>query len=373
MFFSDKERLARLKINSFSYLRADWLVRIMDIFGTGQNILEQDAQTLSEEGKITLETAKKFLAACNALDAEAEFEKTQKCGGRILFKDEETYPPALLDIKEPPLALYVRGVFDFENAVSVAMVGTRKVTPYGRRVTAKLADDLAQAGVTLVSGLARGVDSIAHSQAVKNKKPTWALVGTGIGRCYPSENRDLARAILDNGGAIISELPFDAPPLAQHFPRRNRLIAALSKLVVVIEGELKSGALITAKMALEQGLDVMSVPGPIDSPQSGGTNNLIRQGAAMALGAQDIIDALPLELKMKLCVREIENKEKSGAENLTELEQKVLSAIGDGSKTLDDVAFGLSLDVSQSAGVLFNLEVSGFVQCRDGKYFRSKF
>jgi len=373
MPLSEQEKLALLKINSFSYLRADWANRLLEIFGSAENVLKQDAKTLSEEGKISLETAQKFLKNAAALDAQAEMDKTFKVGGHILFKGEAGYPQSLANIKEPPLALYVRGKLDDGEVPSVGMVGTRKVTPYGRRACAMLAEDLARSGVILVSGLARGVDSIVHTQAVKNGKVTWALVGTGIGRCYPAENRELARAIIDNGGAIISELPFDAPPLAQHFPRRNRLIAGLSRLVVVIEGECKSGALITAKMALEQGLDVLAVPGPIDSPQSNGTNMLIKQGAAMVLDARDIIDAMPLNVKFGLNTKKLYNEETLQSDSFTESESALLNLIGQGSKTIDDLAEESGMAISEIAGILFNLEVSSAVHCSDGKYSRNRF
>lgn len=373
MALTEQEKLALIKINSFSYLRADWANRLLEIFGSAENILKQDARTLSEEGKISFETAERFLKNTAALDAQAEMDKTLKAGGKIIFKGQSDYPQSLLSIKEPPLALYVRGTLNAEEVPTVGMVGTRKITPYGRRACTRLAEDLAQCGVILVSGLARGIDSIVHAQAVKNGKPTWALVGTGIGRCYPAENRDLARAIIDNGGAVISELPFDAPPLAQHFPRRNRLIAGLSRLVVVVEGESKSGALITAKMALEQGLDVLAVPGPIDSPQSEGTNRLIKQGAAMVMDARDIIDAIPLNLKLGLNTKKLYNEEKPQTDNFTEPELLLLNLIGEGSKTIDDLALQTDMEISEIAGILFNLEINSVVYCADGKYSKNKF
>ncbi|MDR0953471.1 MAG: DNA-processing protein DprA [Elusimicrobiota bacterium] len=368
------EKAALLKINSFSYLRADWLGRLLDIFGSGQEILKQDAKTLSEEGKVSLGTAQHFLKSATEFDAEAEFENIQKANAKVVFKGEEGYPETLLAIKEPPLALYIRGVLDTSpNAAAVAMVGTRKITPYGRRVATKLAEDLTNSAVILVSGLARGVDSLVHAAAVRSQNPTWALIGTGIGRCYPAENKELARAILDNGGAIISELPFNSPPLAQHFPRRNRLIAGLSRLVVVVEGEVKSGALITAKMALEQGLDVLSVPGPIDSPQSNGTNKLIREGAAMVMDARDIIDALPLNSKLGLNTKKLYSEENPPEQEFTEQEAKVLSLIGQETKTIDDMAQALKIEISELAGILFNLEVNGVLICADGQYAKKKF
>lgn len=373
MALSYEEKLALIKINSFSFLRADWLGRLLEIFSSPCEILKQTPQRLSEEGKISLETAARFLESAAKLDAEAEFEKTDKVNGKIYFKGEADYPQELANIKEPPLVLYVRGSLPAENSANAAMVGTRKITPYGRRAAARLAEDLALSGVILVSGLARGVDSVVHSAAVRNNKPTLALIGTGIGRCYPAENRELALGILDTGGAIISELPFNAPPLAPHFPRRNRLIAAFSKLVVVVEGEVKSGALITAKMALEQGLDVLAVPGPIDSPQSAGTNKLIKEGAGMALSAADIIDCLPLNLKLGLNTKKLYNEEKPLLQDLSDKEQKLVEAIGPGSKSPDDLSLELDMPISELSGLLFGLEVSGVISCADGKYSRRKF
>jgi DNA processing protein len=208
---------------------------------------------------------------------------------------------------------------------------------------------------------------------VRNKKPTWALIGTGIGRIYPAENKELAHGIIDKGGAIISELPFDAPPLAAHFPRRNRLIAGLSQLVVVIEGEEKSGALITAKMALEQGIDVLAVPGPIDSPQSRGTNSLIKEGAAMVLDARDIIDALPVNSKLALDTKKLYNKDEGTNQDLTEQEARVLEIIGEDSKFTDDIAEEFKTDIATIAGILFAMEINGLIYCKDGLYAKNKF
>lgn len=368
-----EEKLARLKVNSFSYLRSDWLSQMIEIFSSAEGLLKQDASTISKEGKISLESAEAFLKSCALLDAEKEMEKVEKVGGKILFNGEEDFPKRLANIKEAPILIYVRGDLGDSERASVGMVGTRKISPYGRRAASKLAGDLAQSGVVLVSGLARGIDSVVHAEAVKNERATWALIGTGIGRCYPAENRELARAILDNGGAIISELPFDAPPLAHHFPRRNRLIAGLSDIVVVVEGEVKSGALITAKMALEQGLDVMAVPGPIDSPTSGGPNKLIKEGAGMALSANDIIDAIPSQKKFGLSVKKLYNESKAPSEPLTEQEQKILDLIGESSKSVDDLALETDLQIAQLSAVLFSLEVAGIIICTDGKYSRSKF
>ncbi len=375
MKYDFEEKLALLKINSFSYLRSDWFTRLLEIYGSAREILKQDADILSQDGKISHETAAHFLSCANALDAQKEFDLTEKAGGKIVFYGEDSYPVMLNNIKEPPLALYIRGALPAgDDAPSVGVVGTRKITPYGRRAAAKICEDLTQAGVILVSGLARGVDSIVHAAAVKNNRPTWAVIGTGIGRCYPAENRELALGILDNGGAIISELPFNAPPLAQHFPRRNRLIAGLSQAVVVIEGEIKSGALITAKLALEQGKDLLAVPGPIDSPQSGGTNRLIKEGAPVVTDASDVIDVLPLNLKIGLNIKKLYNENKAEPPSpLSEAQQCVVDAVGSQSKSVDDIALECGIEISELAGLLFALEINGVLACKDGRYERLKF
>ena len=366
-----EEKLALIKINAFTYLRADWLERLLEIFGSGENILKQTPQTLSEEGKISLETAEYFLKSALNLDAEKEIENTAKVGGHIYIKGEEGYPQEFLNIKEPPLVIYVRGELNTNLAPTVAVVGTRKISPYGRRATIKLAGDLADAGVIIVSGLARGIDSVAHAEAVKRKKPTWALIGTGIGRCYPAENKELALGIIENGGALISEYSFATAPLAQHFPRRNRLIAALSRAAVIIEGEVKSGALITAKMALEQGLDVFAVPGPIDSPTSGGPNKLIKEGAGICLDARDIIDSLPINIKSNLQTKEL-YKEKEEILDLSPEESKIMEAIGSGESTVDELSIKLNMDVPSLSTILFSLEIGGNLRCEDGKYSKAK-
>jgi len=372
MSISAQERLARIRINAFLYFRADWLARLIDIFGSAEEILKQDAQTLAREAQMNPSTAAHFLRDAFAINPEEELEKTEKYGGQILVPEDEQYPQALRDSKEPPIALYVLGKLP-QNKACIGMVGTRKITAYGRRAANTLATGLAEAGAVIVSGLARGVDSECHAAAVRLHKPTVAVIGTGIGRCYPPENRELGRAILQYDGAIISELPFNKPPNAFHFPRRNRLIAALSEVVVVIEGEVKSGALITAKLALEMGKDVLAVPGPIDSPQSGGPNHLIQDGAGVVTSVKDIINYIPQPQLFNLQAPCEKEQGQMPQEGLTELEQKVLEQIGSGELSADQVVEALNLSVPEVAGALFELEVKGLLTCNAGLYAKNKF
>ena len=374
MSISTQERLARIRVNAFLYLRADWLTRLIEIFGSAEEILKQNADTLAREAQMNPSTAAHFLRDAFAIDPEEELEKTEKYGGRILVPEDEEYPQSLRELKEAPIALYVLGSLPKENQACVGMVGTRKITPYGRRAANTLAEGLAQAGAVIVSGLARGIDSVCHSAAVRLQKPTVAVIGTGIGRCYPPENRDLARALLKHGGAIISELPFNKPPNAFHFPRRNRIIAALSEVVVVVEGEAKSGALITAKLALEQGKDVLAVPGPIDSPQSAGPNNLIRDGAGVVTCVKDIIDYIPNPQLFDLQAPPQDGAEQNAQEqDLTDVQKRVLEHIGSGQVSADQLVEELGLSVPEAAAVLFELEVQGLLTCQAGLYSKNKF
>lgn len=373
---STQERLARIQLNAFLYFRADWLERLIEIFGSAQEILRQDAPTLAREANLNPDTAAKLLQAAHAINPQEEWDKTAALGGHIYLPEDEEYPQSLRNCKEAPLAIYVLGHLPTDERACVAVVGTRKITPYGRRVTHKLGEELAQCGVTIVSGLARGIDSEAHAAAVRQKKPTVAVIGTGIGRCYPAENRALEKSLLEHAGAVVSELPFNSPPNAFHFPRRNRIIAALSQPVVVIEGETKSGALITAKLALEMGKDVLAVPGPIDSPQSGGPNSLIRQGAGVVTSVADILDYIPQQSRFGLDTRFFEHTDitpDKPLEKLSPRQQQVMQVIGTGSCSLDHVAEELHATVPEVAGLLFELEVQGFLACENGLYSKSKF
>ena len=373
---SAAERLARIQLNAFLYLRAAGLPRLIEIFGSAQEILRQDAQTLAREANLNPATAAHLLRDAFAVNPQEEWDKTTALGGYIYVPEDEEYPQSLKNIKEAPIALYVLGQLPSNEQACTAMVGTRKITPYGRRAAAKLAGDLASCGVTIVSGLARGVHSECDAAAVRLKKPTVGVIGTGIGRCYPPENRALEKAMLQYGGAVVSELPFNSPPNAFHFPRRNRIIAGLSQPVVVVEGEIKSGALITAKLALEMGKDVLAVPGPIDSAQSAGPNALIRDGAGVVTAVSDILDYIPQQLRFGLDSRFFEKKDLSAPkpeEDLTPRQREVMNAVGSSQASLDQIAEALGADVPEAASLLFELEVKGFLACENGLYSKSKF
>lgn len=227
---------------------------------------------------------------------EEEFQKCSRLGVRILGYGQEGYPKALYQLYDPPLILYVRGSFFPDDFCSLAIVGTRDPSPYGMETTRKFASFFSQSGITIISGFARGIDSQAHKGALDGKGSTIAILGCGVDTIYPQGNEELYHRILEKG-ALISEYPLGTPPLANHFPRRNRLISGLGLGVLVVEAHEKSGSLITATLALEQGKEVFAIPGRIDSLRSRGTNRLIKQGACLVECPEDIILELAPLLK----------------------------------------------------------------------------
>jgi DNA processing protein len=227
------------------------------------------------------------------LDPEAEALKLERAGVTPLILDDAQYPSALREIVDPPPVLYVRGAVTSADDWSIAVVGTRRASQYGRHVTERIVSEVARAGVTVVSGLALGIDTHAHRAALAAGGRTIAVLGSGLDRVYPTSNRALAAQIAESG-AVISEYPLGVPPDAQHFPRRNRIVSGLSRGVLVVEADHKSGAMITATQAAEQGRDVFAVPGSILSPLSAGPHQLIREGAKLVADASDILEELHL-------------------------------------------------------------------------------
>ena len=268
----------------------------------------------------------------------------------VLLPGDTGYPVALGDLEDPPVVVYALGAGKISAPV-VALVGTRDASPYGERVTRELASALARAGAVIVSGMARGIDSVAHRAALDASGTTVAVLGTGVDRAYPVSNRPLHRRIARDG-LVLSELPPATAPTRGSFPRRNRIIAGLAELTIVVEAGRKSGALITATHALELGRTVAAVPGPIDSPQSAGANELLRDGAIVIA---DVADALALVgLTAPL----------AGARVITsEDEQAVWDTLGAGAMDLDSLAARSGLPARRCMTAVTALEIAGAVEC----------
>ncbi len=287
---------------------------------------------------------------------------------RITLRDAE-YPAQLRSVQQPPAALWVRGTLATEDALAVAVVGSRHATPYGLEMAEALAADLAARGVTVVSGLARGIDSAAHRGALGAGGRTIAVFGSGVDVIYPPENRRLAASIVEHG-AVMSQFEPGTPPLPQHFPERNRVIAGLSLGVVVVEAAERSGSLITAGLAAELGREVMAVPGRATSEQSAGAHRLIQDGAALVTGWRDVVAQLPT--RWQACVREPAVLDDRGSERRaagSPEAERVLAALGEEPMGIDDVIELSGVGSAKAAAVLLELELEGRVRQMDGKRF----
>lgn len=269
--------------------------RLLDVRGTARAAWDAPLADLAAAG-LDRKTAKALLALRKDITADAMGARLERLGVTVLTLADPEYPALLRETADPPPVLFVRGASrptDFD--VAVAIVGTRRSTSYGRTVAERIAGDLARAGVVIVSGLARGIDTIAHRAALDAGGRTIAVLGNGLDQVYPPENAHLARRIVDqDAGALLSEFGPGIPPDAVNFPRRNRIVAGLCRATLIVEAGHKSGALITADFALEQGREVLAVPGSILSPMSAGANALLRQGATPITSAEDVLESLGL-------------------------------------------------------------------------------
>jgi DNA processing protein len=226
---------------------------------------------------------------------DGELEKLDQLGIQPVYLRSPEYPESLREIFDPPSVLYVKGVVPVEHTHSVAVVGSRRPTPYGREMSRRLSAELASSGVTVYSGLARGIDGIAHRAAVDTDGQTVAVVGGGLDSIYPAEHTELAQDIVNHGGAVVTEYPVGTRPKPEHFPRRNRVISGLTRGVVVVEGKRTSGAMLTVKWALEQDREVFAVPGNVLSENSDGPNWLIQQGAKLVTSGHDVLEELGIK------------------------------------------------------------------------------
>lgn len=238
------------------------------------------------------------------INPDKEIEKLEKFGIKFITLQDKEYPKLLKEIYSPPAVLYLKGSLPKNMDFTLAVVGTRKNTTYGKQITQEIVNKLTKSGLTIVSGLALGIDCIAHQACLDANGETIAVLGSGLDLIYPVSNRNIAENIINNNGAVISEYPLGAKPLKQHFPARNRIISGLSLGTLVIEGNKDSGSLITARFALEQNREVFAVPGSVFAKTSTGPNNLIKMGAKPITCANDVLEALNLELATEF----IENK-----------------------------------------------------------------
>src|SRR5688500_5242840 len=325
-------------IQYFGDLEVAWRASPADLAGAGlgRKVIERVIQARQEVDLIKL------------------WEKIESQGVKILTWQDESYPGRLKEIDQPPPVLYIRGEYLPDDLFAVAIVGTRRATPYGRQITEELAAFLAVNGMTVISGLARGVDAIAHQTALKSGGRTIAVLGSGVDKIYPPEHRGLAEQMMERG-AIISDYALGTPPDASNFPPRNRIISGLSLAVVVVEAGETSGALITAEFAAEQGREVFAVPGSILAPQSKGTNKLIQRGALPLLSMNDLMQALDL-------TRVGEQKAARKVIPTDETEARLMNVLGSEPLHVDEIRNQAELPIEKVSATLALMELKGMVR-----------
>ncbi|MBC7189455.1 DNA-protecting protein DprA [Candidatus Aerophobetes bacterium] len=345
------------KLSSFGYPEAK---KIIEEFGLPEKVFNLPLEKLCKVSKIDKKVID-FIKR-NILEGSLQREKKviERLNVEILPLTSPLYPERLRSITAPPLVLYIRGRLKKEDSLAVAIVGTRRATSYGKVAARKLARELAREGVTVVSGMARGIDTCAHEGALEEGGRTIAVLGCGVDVVYPPENSSLMEEIIKNG-AVVSEFCPGTKPYAGNFPRRNRIISGLSMGVVVVEAPLKSGALITVEFALEQGKEVFAVPGHITSPYSEGTNRLIKEGAKVVQEVEDILEELGIEKK--------NGRSFSQRFQLTFEERKVLDNLDLNPVHIDRIAERCNFSVAKTCDLLMRLQLKGMVRELPGKLF----
>lgn len=291
------------------------------------------------------------------LNPETYAKSIKDSGIKWMSIFDEDYPKLLKQIYDPPIVLYYKGEILPIDGKAVAIVGTRKMTGYGRIVTEQFTKGLALAGLTIVSGLARGVDSEAHKTAIRENGRTLAVLGGGLNKIFPPENEKLVREIASGFGAVLSEFPPDYPSLPGNFPARNRIISGLSLAVLVTEAAEDSGSLITARFALEQGREVFAVPGPITSYLSKGPIDLIREGARPVFSVEEILEELGIRNKSNWS-----NKSNETNQDLSQEEKKVLEILENEQRHIDEIGRELNVPSAKISALLLKMEISGLVQ-----------
>lgn len=335
--------------------------RLTQAFGSPKGVFQASLKDLNKVEGI----GQKVAASLKKFDwkhiVEKELRLSEKSGAKMVTWEDEEYPLNLTQIYDPPPLIYVRGSLIPEDRMAVAVVGSRYPTTYGKSAAERIAMGLSRKGVTVISGLARGVDSCAHRGALAAGGRTIGVLGCGLDIIYPPENRELYDRVAAQG-AIISEFPLETPPDSDHFPIRNRVISGLSLGVAVVEATLRSGSLITARFALEQGRDVYAVPGNVDSARSEGTNRLIKEGAKLVTQAEDILEEiLPLSQPAPA--------ETLPQPTLSEEEAKVFSALGREALHIDRVTAQTGISSAKVSAILLTLELAGHIKQLPGMRF----
>ena len=356
--------------------------RLLEHFGSAEAIFDAPRRELALL-RLTPDSIESIATRELYDRAESEIGKVRQLGGEILVLDDGVYPALLRETYDPPVVLYVRGAWsECLDRPCVAIVGSRRCSTYGQNAALMLSRELAQRGVTIVSGLARGIDAAAHRGALEAGGRTVAVMGTGLDRVYPRDHRKLADDILKQNGALVTQFPLATPPVSENFPYRNRVISGLSLGVIVVEAAENSGSLITARLAMEQNREVFAIPGNITSRNSFGTNYLIKgAGAKLVQQWQDVASELPAEIAAQLLPPPSKKKKKGELvdqlqltpSDLNEHERLIFKLLTtDTPKQIDALAESTKLTITQLAAALLTLEMRELIRALPGKCFVRK-
>lgn len=342
------------------------LRKLLETFHEPQHILTAKRSELRKVEGIGNEVADQISNWESTIDLPAELQRIRYFGATVITQQSPAYPRALREIHAPPIVLYVWGALLDRDHHAIGVIGARRTTHYGTESAKKLAYQLAYAGLTVISGLARGIDTAAHQGALAAKGRTIAVIGSGLAKLYPPENAALAEKIRNGNGAIVSEFSMDIEPDRQTFPMRNRIISGWSHGILVVEAGLNSGALITAAQALEQGRAVYAVPGHINAPSAMGSNRLIQQGAKLVMDASDVLEDLEVLLPEARPPPEIALRP---LPPLSGEERRVFEAIDASETSIDKIAARSELPSAVVSSTLLQLELKRLVKQLPGKYF----
>jgi DNA processing protein len=345
--------------------------RLIKFFGSPSAVLNASLKELAMVRGLTPLVCQSIIDHRESIEIDNELRLLEKHNCNIVTIEDQTYPSALKTIHDPPPLLYVKGELTEADSNSIAIVGTRNASSYGKTAAEKISNQLASRGITIVSGLAHGIDTYAHNGALSAGGRTIAVMGNGLDIIYPSENTKLFNEIA-NSGAIISELSMGTQPRRGMFPQRNRLISGISLGTLVVEASRQSGALITADLALDQGREVFAIPGPIYSEESKGTNWLIKQGAKLVDSVEDILEELPSHTFQQTDDNIIKNEDAITESQLSDDEGALWKVIGSSPIHIDDISRQSGLPTFKVCSVLVMLELKGLVQQLSGKMFIRK-
>ena len=345
--------------------------RLLREFGSPDGVFHASLTRL-ESCNLPAPVAQAIFKKQNFWRAEKELDAARRVGCKLVNWTEPEYPQSLLQIYDPPVVLYVRGDVSILNGPSLAIVGTRRPTVYGTQMADRMGRDLASRGLAIISGLARGVDAIAHQGATAVGGRAIGVLGTGIDVCYPKENKKLFEKVLERG-AIVSEFPIGSHPAPENFPVRNRIIAGMPIGVIIVEGKQYSGSLITARLAMEFGREVFGVPGNVTQDVSFAPNLLIKQGAKLVTNAEDVIEELPTPVRAALVqIEAVESEQRNllVADGLSPSEKKIYELLSaEESRPIDSLVEASGLNSSEVLATLFTLEIKGIVRQLPGKQF----